>query len=93
MIPEYEHLITDISYAALRVVSRAVRTVVNGTTDMTVQVELNNFANECDNRIQHHDREVQKEVIAKLNAEHNNPPPIALVVVDAVMPEGYEDLI
>lgn len=89
MAAEYEHLITDISYAALRVVSRAVRTVINGTTDMTVQVELNNFANECDNRIQHHDREVQKEVIAKLNAEHKNPSPIAHVVVDAT----FEDLI
>lgn len=91
MASEYEHLITDISYAALRVVSRSVRAVINGTTDMTVQTELHNFANECDSRIQHHDRDVQKETIAALNAAHKEPVPI--VHIDVAAGDRFEDLI
>lgn len=90
MASEYEHFVFDISYASMRVVSRAVRAVINGTTDMAVQTELNNFANECDNRIQHHDREVQKEVIAKLNAEHNSTP---VVHIDVSEGDDFEDLL
>ena len=92
----YEHLITDISYAALRIVSRAVRAAVGGTLDLTVQVELENFANECDNRIQHHEREVRKAKIAELNAEHKGNPPavIHIVVADPTAEtEEFDDLI
>jgi len=89
---EYEHLVFDISYAGLRTVSRAVRATVGGTLDMVVQVELENFANECDARIQHHDREVQKAHIAELNAQHRGAPP---AIVHIVVPdeENLDDLI
>lgn len=91
MAAEYEHFVFDISYAAMRVVSQSVRAVINGTTNMTVQTELHNFANECDNRIQHHDRDVQRETIAALNAAHHAPPPIVHIVVPAE--EDLGDLI
>jgi len=87
MAAEYEHLVFDIRYPALAVISTAVRAVINGTTDMAVQAELHNFANDCDNRIQHHAREVQKETIAKLNAEHAAGTPIIHRVIT-----GDEDL-
>ena len=90
MASEYEHLVFDIHYPTMAVVSKAVRAVINGTTDMTVQTELHNFANELDNRIQHHARDVQRETIARLNAEHHNVPIIHVVVKEE---ENLDDLI
>jgi hypothetical protein len=86
---EFEHLVVDISYASLRVIAQAVRAVVGGTLDMTVQTELQNFANECDNRIQHHERDVRREQIAALNAEHKATPVLHIAVVE----ESLDDLI
>ncbi len=95
----YDFLQYDLTFSALRIIARAVRAVVGGTLDMTVQVELENFANECDNRIQHHERMVTKARIAELNAQHRNPPPIVHIVVPDQDPRNgaeiqeFEDLL
>lgn len=89
----YEHLVYDISYAALRVVARATRAAVGGTLDLTVQAELENFVNECDNRIQHHDNEVRVAQIKELNAQHKVPVPIVHIVVTDPEIEVFDDLI
>lgn len=91
MAAEYEHLIYDISHAALRVISQSVRAVIGGTTDMRVQTELHNFANECDNRIQHHEREVRQETIAAINAAHKAPVPI--VHINVADGDRFDDLL
>lgn len=92
MSAEFEHLVMDIGYGSLRVISKAVRAVVGGTLGMTVQVELENFANECDNRIQHHDKEVRAEQMAALNAEHKANP-IIHIEIKSEPEEGMEDLL
>lgn len=91
MASEYEHIVFDIRYPTMAVIAAAVRAVINGVTDMAVQVELTNFANEFENRTQHHAKDVQRETIARLNAEHKNPPPI--IHINVAEGDRFEDLI
>ena len=86
----YEHLVYDIRFDTLRVVSRAVRAAVGSTLDMAVQADLENFANECENRIQHHDRDVRKAAIADLNAQHKARHEVVVLVP---VEEGVDSLL
>lgn len=53
MATEYEHLVYDISYPALAAVASAVRAALTGAFADETLTDLQNFANECDNRLQH----------------------------------------